>query len=239
MDIKCKCHWCSKSIIRKKQGKPVKYHFCNNVCKGEYQRTAKPVSKEWLYEHYTTKKMNTTKIAKIVNRDPKSVWNWLKDFDIPTRGRGVACEHLFPKGHKLGVGRKHTPETRKKLSDIAKAEGRVPYDKNVGSYMKNRRGKDTPNWKGGITPERQSVYSSKEWSNAVKAVWHRDDATCQRCKIINNDNREVGFDIHHIVSFATKELRTVSDNLILLCKKCHYWVHSNKNINREFIKSCP
>jgi hypothetical protein len=235
----CLCHQCGETIIRKEQSVPVRYHFCNLACKAAYQRTAKPVSKEWLVRHYVTLGMNTTQIAHIVKRDPKSVWNWLKDFGIPTRARGYACEHLFPKGHKLGVGRVHSPETRKKLSDISKATGRVPYKPEVGSYMKGRHGPDTPGWKGGITPERQAVYASVEWREAVKAVWKRDNATCRKCGLRKNDARTTPFDIHHVAGFENRELRTAPENLALLCEPCHYWVHSRKNTNKEFRISCP
>jgi 5-methylcytosine-specific restriction endonuclease McrA len=180
--------------------------------------------------------MDTTRIAHIVKRDPKSVWNWLKDFGIATRKRGHASTHKFPKGYKSMLGKKHTAETRKRLSDIAKADGRVPYDPAIGSYMKGRSGASTPNWKGGITPQRQSVYSSTEWAACVKAVWKRENATCERCGIRKNEAGKTPFDIHHIVGFECVELRTVASNLALLCEPCHYWVHSRKNTRGAFIK---
>jgi len=235
----CKCHFCDKPLVRKRQGVPVKFHFCDIRCKGEYQRTLKPVSREWLVEHYIDKGMDTTKIAHIVKRDPKSVWNWLKDFGIPTRPRGGATSPgCFVKGQvNAFAGKHHTPETKEILSAIAKADGRVPYDPAVGSYMKGRRGKDAPNWKGGITAERQAVYSSREWADAVRSVWKRDSAACRKCGIRKKDHRESRFDIHHIVGFQNKALRTNPDNLVLLCEPCHYWVHSKSNEKKEFIES--
>jgi hypothetical protein len=232
----CNCHWCGAPLIRKQQSVVVKYHFCNNYCKAQHQRTAKPVTKEWLYDHYIIQGMNTTQIAHIVKRDPKSVWNWLKDLEIPTRKRGYACEHLFQKGTTLWLGRNHTKESRKKMSDTAKREGRVPYNPAVGSYMKGRKGSNTPNWKGGITPERQATYSSVEWCTAAKTVWRRDRATCQRCGIKKNDARDMPFDLHHIVSFENKERRTDPNNLVLLCEPCHYWTHGKKNTRKEFVR---
>jgi predicted HNH restriction endonuclease len=44
------------------------------------------------------------------------------------------------------------------------------------------------------------------------------------------------FHIHHVVSFMVRELRAEPDNLVLLCKKCHLFVHSRKNKTSEFIK---
>src|SRR6266545_6271825 len=98
--INCTCHHCGNALVRKSAPSiKSKLHFCDKTCKGEYQRTFKPVSEKWLREHYTDKKLDTTQIAHIVKRDPKSVWNWLKDFGIPTRPRGgYTCPNCFKKG---------------------------------------------------------------------------------------------------------------------------------------------
>ena len=95
--------------------------------------------------------------------------------------------------------------------------------------MFGKFGEKSPNWKGGATPERQAVYSSIEWARVSLSIWKRDRGLCKRCG-------EQGKHIHHIISFAIKEYRTDPNNLVLLCVKCHRWVHSKKNINGEFIK---
>ena len=240
--FKCKCHWCGKQLIRAKQSVFVRLHFCDRQCKGEYQRTAKPVTREWLEDHYIVQGLDCTQIAHMVKRHPKSVWNWLKDFGIPRRPRGSDPRQHFKKGSVNAFsGRTHTPETRAKMSARAKATGRVPYDPSVGSYMKGRKGPNTPNWKGGITPERQALYSSREWKECVKSVWKRDNAICCRCgkdhrTISAKDRKRWGFALHHIVGFEVVELRCVVSNLVLLCRPCHLWVHSKKNVNKDFIK---
>lgn len=232
-----KCHFCEADLVRREfpTRKPL-LHFCNNVCKGEYQRTQKPVTRDWLVEHYIVKEMDCTQIAAIVKRDPKSVWNWLIDLGIPTRPRGSNQKVLFKKGERSGFsGRIHSDETKKRLSELAKADGRVPYDPKVGSYMKGKKGSETTNWKGGITAERQAFYGSREWKLVAVQVWARDNASCQRCGKKKEKSDKLSFDIHHIVSFACVELRADLSNLILLCETCHYWVHSRENTNREFI----
>ena len=246
--FECKCHWCGKSLIRGKQAVKVTYHFCDNKCKGEYQKTAKPVTLEWLFEHYITKGLDTTQIGHMVNRDPKSVWNWLKDFGIPTRKRGSDKRQHFAKGTALFAGkhhspetlailrgRKHTAETKAKLSAIAKADGRVPFDPDVGPNG-GRRGKDHPSWKGGITAERQAFYQTPEWKKAERAVKKRDKMTCQRCGKVKHPGDGEQFDIHHTVSFSCVALRAVTSNLVYLCEPCHYWVHGKENVDRDFIK---
>lgn len=215
--------------------------YCSRACKGEWQRTQKPVTAEWLRQKYVVEGLDCTAIAKLVGRNSKRVWEWLQDLGIPTRKRGeVDNGHQHRKGQpSTFLGRKHTPETRAKLRAIAIADGRVPYDRAVGPPLKGKRGAEVPSWKGGVTPERQAFYSTPEWRAAVKAIWKRDNATCQRCGKHNSPGQRFAFDIHHIVSFAVVELRAEISNLILLCEPCHYWVHSNENTKNEYIGAEP
>jgi endogenous inhibitor of DNA gyrase (YacG/DUF329 family) len=224
------CLMCGKKVARKNQAKPVKIHFCSMGCKANYQRQAKPVSKEWLEQKYLIEKLDCTKIGKLVSRDSKSVWNWLKDFGIPTRKRGTTGNGA--RGRPAGF--KQSEETKKKLREIALADGRVPYKKEIGSYMKNRKGKDTPGWKGGITPERQELYARKEWKEVWYSVMNRDKKTCQRCG--KKYKKGIRLDVHHIRSFKVISERMELSNLIVLCYECHKWVHSNKNINKDYIR---
>lgn len=234
MYIEYECKQCGKTV-RKQQQKNMNNSFCSRTCKSEWQRTQKPVDREWLYQKYIVEKLDCTQIAKIVNRNSKRVWEWLKDYDIPTRKRGTTGNG---KNTKPMLGKKHTPETRKLMSQICIAQGRVPKNRNGAHPMKGRKGARHPKWNGGFTPERNEVYGSNEWKEAVKAVWKRDNATCQRCGLHRSQAKklDIDFDIHHIVGFAVKELRTEVSNLILLCEPCHYWVHGSKNVNKEFIK---
>lgn len=231
----CQCHWCGKSLVRKRQGVVVKYHFCDLVCKGEHQRQAKPVTREWLVEQYVNKGLNTTQVAHIVKRDPKSVWNWLKDLGIPTRPRGTGSTvNQFKAGHTKSIGRKLSQATKDKIRAKCIERGTIPFDPNVGPPFKGKRGAETPNWKGGVTAERQAHYSSQEWIAVAKQVWARDKKTCQRCGKVHSKGSP--FDIHHIVSFMVSELRTTLSNLVLLCEPCHYWVHGKQNTEHRFIK---
>lgn len=100
--------------------------------------------------------------------------------------------------------------------------------------MFGKRGAEVPNWKGGITADRQAFYASLEWAECVKEIWKRDRGTCQRCGV--RANKHGNFHIHHIVSFKVKELRAETSNLILLCPDCHRWVHSKANVDHEFVK---
>jgi hypothetical protein len=243
--FKCKCHWCGADLIRCTQAKKVALHFCDTKCKGEYQKTKKPVTKSWLEDHYITKRLDTTQIGHLVGRDPKSVWNWLKDFGIPTRPRGGnTLPHAFKKGDNAGeknpfYGRKHSKKARDKLRRIAKADGRMPFKAENGPPWKGKGGEGHPSWKGGITPERQAFYSTQEWKAVARKVKRRDKKTCQLCGKIKTSKDGCPFDIHHIVPFECVELRAEITNLVYLCEPCHYWVHGDQNDGKVFIKEIP
>lgn len=195
------------------------------------------MDKQYLIDEYITKKRTCNDIAKDVNKDPKTVWSWLKKYNIPTRQRGgESSSGSFKKGSNLWIGKKHKEETKQKIREARLKDGHVPYLKNGEHWLKSIGKEKHPNYKGGLTPERQSFYSSLDWIELVKKVWSRDNAICQNCgKHHNTESNRGNFHIHHITSFQVKEKRLDLDNLVLLCKECHRWVHSKNNINNKFI----
>lgn len=243
---KAVCAQCGKEVMRwlinPVTKKPIKNFFCDTTCKGQWQieqRESLGFTKEWLIDQYITQGKDANQIGREIGRDGKSVWNWLVGYGIKTRPRGgKTLPHSFQKGQKNPFeGKKHSRETKDKLRKIAIADGRVPWGKGNEPYWKGRGGESHPCFKGGLTPERQAVYSSKEWVDAVKFVWTRDNAICQGCGKNHNEEKNRGnFHIHHIVSFQVRELRTEVSNLVLLCKECHKFVHSKNNIDKKFIK---
>jgi hypothetical protein len=241
---KVNCSFCGKEIYRLKwnysKKRPIKEFFCDNKCKGGWQKKQRELdgfTKEWLVDEYINKNRSMNDIAREIGRDPKRVWEWAKDYGIKTRPKGTDYGQNFKKGHvSYWKGKKLPDSTKEKIRQSSIKDGRVPYLKDGIHWLKHD-GAKPGTWKGGVTPDRQAVYSSNEWCEAVKTVWKRDNAICQRCGKHHNTTKARGtFHIHHIVSFKNKEKRTDVNNLILLCKECHRWVHSNKNTNKEFIE---
>jgi len=161
-------------------------------------------NEEWLREEYVDKQKSASEIAENFDCTAKNIRYFLRKYDIPIRN----------------------------ISEARKVKEWGASGKENGMYGRN--GKDNPHWKGGITSERQSLYSSQEWSEVTKKVWKRDNAKCQRCN--KEKENEVEFHIHHIIPFEVEEKRMDIDNLILLCKECHNWVHSSKNKNNKYIE---
>ena len=172
---------------------------------GEHWRPAKPFrEKEWLEQEYVVKKRSAGEIAAEFGVTDAAILFWIRKHGIPRRT--VAQARSIKHWGLAG-------------------------EKN-GMY--GVRGDKHPGWRGGITPERQTVYSSKEWAKASVAVWRRDKRTCQRCG--KRYSKGMAFHIHHIVSFQVVALRTEPSNLVLLCIDCHHFVHSPANVERLFIK---
>lgn len=196
-------------------------------------------NKEWLYNQYVTMKKSCYEIAISEKRDSKTIWSWVTKFNIPTRKRGAeSSPGTFSKGHKKGVGRIHDENTKNKIRAARIRDGHVPYlNKDGVHWLKGKKGDFTPNYRGGLTPERQAFYSSEIWVSAVKEVWKRDNAICQKCGKHHNEEKNRGnFHIHHIITFQNRETRADVDNLVLLCKECHRWVHGKQNKDNLFIK---
>lgn len=233
------CEICKKHVRKHwypyMLGRP---RYCSMSCKSKGMTSElKPdVSKEWLEKAYLIEKRNTYEIGAELKRDPKTVWAWLKKYGIPTRPRGNPSHKNPPKGRKAGF--KHSEATKQKIREARLRDGRVPYLVDGKHAMKGRFGADHPVWRGGHTPKRQTVHSSKEWKSVCYYVTKRDGNCCQRCGV-DKTTEGLSFDVHHIVPFEYEPLRVSPLNLILLCEKCHYWVHSKANTNKEFILPCP
>lgn len=175
--------------------------------KGTHWREAQAFrDKDWLMEEYVTKQRSTMEIANEFGVTDGAILFWLRKHNIPRRNVSQAR-----KIKHWGLSGPDNP-------------------------MWNRRGELNPHWKGGITPERQEFYTSQEWKTACSYVWKRDNATCQRCNMHKEDSADMPFHIHHIISFKKKETRADTINLVLVCEVCHHWIHSNANVNEEFIK---
>lgn len=119
-------------------------------------------------------------------------------------------------------GKKHSEETRKKMS-LAKLgwvggmKGRkhsVDSKKKIGD---SNRGEKSGRWKGGTTPVNKIIRSSGKYKEWRIAVLQRDNWTCVLCF-------KYGGDLHadHIRPFALyPELRFEITNGRTLCVECH------------------
>ena len=108
------------------------------------------------------------------------------------------------------------------------------YQKEIASdrfkeLSKNQKGKNHPNWKGGISHERELFDTQKETKDWKKTIYIRDNFTCVSCNQIGYE-----LNVHHIKPYSLfPDLRLDLDNGITLCEKCHRDFHKKygrKNI---------
>lgn len=80
------------------------------------------------------------------------------------------------------------------------------------------KGEKNVNWKGGITPENHRVRTSTEYKEWRKAVFERDNYTCQFC----GKRNRITLHADHIKPFAYyPDLRLDLNNGRTLCAPCH------------------
>lgn len=197
------------------------------------------LTQDELQSLYWDQGLSCVDIGRMVGRDPKTVWAWMKSYGMETRPRGSDERQHFKKGHNLCVGRVMPDSAKEKLRQARLADGaKCLFKPNGDHVLKGRRGKDHPSWQGGSSPVRQAFYASDEWKAACVKVWHRADAKCERCGMDHRaiDREKVKFHVHHIYGFARfPHLRSDENNLALLCAPCHRWVHSKANTDKEWI----
>jgi len=112
-------------------------------------------------------------------------------------------------------GKKVSEDTKKKIS--LKMKGRkISYATRLKMSIA-RRGKKNHFWKGGKSKHYKTGYYSFEYKEWRKAIFERDNWTCQEC--IKN---KCYVTAHHIKSFANyPKLRFNLNNGVTLCEECH------------------
>lgn len=153
--------------------------------------------------------------------------------------KSVGGIYRFPKGNKMQLGKIpwnkgkrgiYSDETLRKMRD--KRIGKKPSIKTREKMGNAHRGEKSYRWKGGISPENVKIRNSFEMKIWRKAVFVRDNFTCQKYGTRGGELHP-----HHINNFADfPELRFAIDNGITLSKKAHdefHKIYGKKNNTRE------
>jgi len=146
---------------------------------------------------------------------------------MPT-GVYVRTEEMNKHTSKALKGKPKSAEHKKHMSEVRKGKphpkkGGYPCSEETKEKIRKTKtgkgkGKNNPNWKGGISFEPYS----KNWTETLKrSIRERDGYTCRLC------GHYPAFDIHHK---DYDKLNCNPDNLITLCHSCH----SKTNGDREY-----
>ena len=130
--------------------------------------------------------------------------------------RGKFVFHVSQANGWTFKGRHHTELTRKKIS-----EG-----------MPGKTGRNSRNWKGGISRTYRTGYYSPRYKKWRTDVFERDNYTCKKCLTTGDKSYLTA---HHIKSFAYyPKLRFKLSNGITLCELCHSKTDNYKGRNTKF-----
>lgn len=108
----------------------------------------------------------------------------------------------------------------------------------------DRTGENNPNWKGGVSYNYVDRLS-KECIDWRKAVYKKDNYTCQCCGVKNSKGNHIILNAHHVYNWSDYEsLRFDINNGITLCNECHINFHkiygkklNNKSQIEEFLNN--
>ena len=173
-------------------------------------------------------------MAKGTKRPPRSA-QWRKRLSKALTGKKQSEEHRLKNiaGHigilpsketKIKMSKSHigknTWSKGRKLSEEHKEKIRLKCKGGNKTSFRNgykqKKGKDAPGWKGGVSSKNQILRHSKEYNLWRIAVFTRDNRKCVWCGSGKN------IEADHIKRFADyPELRFAIDNGRTLCRKCH------------------
>ena len=123
-------------------------------------------------------------------------------------------------------GKHHTKKTKEKIRKTQQNMSEETKQKMSKSHIGIQRGKNNPNWKGGVSFEPYCIKFDDDFKERVREYWNR------RCILCNKDEIENGrrLNVHHV----TYNKNACCDNsvplFVALCIKCH----SKTNFNRNY-----
>lgn len=122
---------------------------------------------------------------------------------------------LYKKSSHPRQGKKLSLLSREKMR-LAKI-GKTLSEQTKIKLSEARKGLKHWNWQGGISAENSRIRSSREWKIWRKAVFERDNYTCQECS-----KTKCYIEPHHIVPIRSDKTNLFNiRNGITLCRQCH------------------
>ncbi len=143
------------------------------------------------------------------------------------RKRGPYSEDHKQKIRLALLGKKKSPDHAEKCRQNARIKfqsGHIPWNTGKPSPKRGKpqiqtKGENNPNWKGGITKNRNKVCSSGEYKNWRRLTLEKYGHICQRCGVKANT-------VHHLFNFVDyPDLRFDVENGIPLNSECHINFH--------------
>lgn len=237
-----RCRPIKLCLYCKKEERRTGRKYCSSKCFGLSIRGKKSHIKGMtLEQRYGIEKAKI--IRKRLSDSHKGQASWMKGKKHTKESiRKISLANINNK-KRLGKKFPHTEITKQQISKTCESNG-------IGKWMIGKKqseetkrkksealkGENSPNWKGGISPENQRLRYGIDGKLWIKKVFTKNNYTCQKC----GDNKGGNLQSHHVQNFAEyPELRFAIDNGITFCKKCHKEFHDKygyKNNTKEQLK---
>jgi predicted HNH restriction endonuclease len=229
-EFKYNCAECGEIVIRTKNN-IVTNVFCDNTCKGKYAG-----------KHYNKSGKKTD--GKIIKKceNCKEDYEVIKSRSKTSKFCSITCRAEF--------NTKVSPYTQKVRVDIKCDNCDIKFDKVPSDIRKLNfcctncmyeyyetsgmfAGENSGTWNGG-----DEDYRGGNWRTQRRKVRERDNYTCQRCSITEEEyGHELS--VHHIKPYRYFNNNYLEanklENLICLCGSCHSSVHSKKYNGTKFL----
>ncbi|UGO50843.1 HNH endonuclease [Bacillus phage vB_BanS_Sophrita] len=228
-EFEYKCADCQKKVIRTKEGIKTNV-FCNDTCKGRYvgkkNKNGKPTQEKKNYKitcqfcEIESVVTYSRRNRKFCNQNCRASYNAKKNNQ--TNRVEVLCNNCDKKFEKV-------PSDIKNLN-FCKTDCMYEYYSKEGLFS----GENSGTWNGG-----KITYYGKNWLSQRRKVRKRDNYTCQKCGIHENEYGQE-LSVHHkkpFVMFDDYIEANQDDNLTCVCEPCHREIHSGDNHPSKFKKS--
>ena len=238
------CPVCNKTLFRelRKIKKGTKISYCSQGCHYSHkfirtlEKATKQYSNSWqelIYKWYVIEKTPIRQISKKLNLSNRVIPRAIRMLNIPKRSahdrialqwnesrrkqQAKVASNFFKgrPGWSKGLTKKDHPGIKRQ------AESKI----GTKNPMYGKRGKAHHGYiNGKYTAEKKRYWGTSEYQQWRKAVYERDNYTCQDC----GDDKGGNLNAHHIKPWVGfPKLRYVVSNGITLCVKCHHIAHSS------------
>jgi 5-methylcytosine-specific restriction endonuclease McrA len=168
-------------------------------------------------------------------RTPKPHWQrqWLIDEYV------IKARSTTEIAHEMGCTENNIQFWLKKHGIPARTVSQARSVKHWGACgaanaMHGRTGHLNPRYVDGSSPERQRLYAQSLGREFLKRIYARDGYACRKCGAPKTTPKSLH--AHHIKPWAgNPALRFDDANAVTLCCPCHSWVHSKRNVGREWL----
>lgn len=160
--------------------------------------------KSWLKGRYYADGLSQETIADLAGVSKHTIRSWIRKYGLQKElGSWTIGISPWNKGRKYKAGWKHNEETKAHLSA-------------------QKRGERNPQWRGGITC--QAVAIRRPVESLKDNIFERDEYTCMWC-----GKHSKQLTVHHVMPiWASSELACDEDNLVTLCRDCHFKINGKE-----------